>query len=115
MSLSNYLKEQKIVGISEIDTRALTQHLRANGAQSGCIMTGAINEKEAIKKAQSFKGIAGMDLASVVSTSKKYIAKEGEWALGLGYQKIPKFKYHVVAYDFGIKKKYLKNANFKGV
>ena len=108
MSLPDYLKEKKIVGISEIDTRALTQHLRANGAQSGCIMTGVINEKEAKKKAQSFKGIAGMDLASVVSTSKKYIAKEGEWALGLGYQKIPKFKYHVVAYDFGIKRNILR-------
>ena len=108
MSLSNYLKEQKIVGISEIDTRALTQHLRANGAQSGCIMTGTINEEEAVKKAKSFKGIAGMDLASVVSTSKKYISKEGEWELGLGYQKAPKFKYHVVAYDFGIKRNILR-------
>ena len=108
MSLSNYLKEQKIVGISEIDTRGLTQHLRANGAQSGCIMTGTINEEEAVKKAKSFKGIAGMDLASVVSTSKKYISKEGEWELGLGYQKAPKFKYHVVAYDFGIKRKILR-------
>ena len=114
MSLPDYLKEQKIVGISEIDTRALTQHLRANGAQSGCIMTGVINEKEAIKKAQSFKGIAGMDLASVVSTSKKYIAKEGEWALGLGYHKIPKFKYHVVAYDFGIKRNILRMLTSRG-
>ena len=114
MSLSEYLKEQKIVGISGIDTRALTQYLRANGAQSGCIMTGAINEKEAIKKAKSFKGIAGMDLASAVTTSKKYIAKEGEWALGLGYQKIPKFKYHVVAYDFGMKRNILRMLTSRG-
>ncbi len=114
MSLSKYLKEQKIVGISGIDTRALTQHLRANGAQSGCIMTGVINEKEAIKKAKSFKGITGMDLASVVSTSKKYTAKEGEWALGIGYQKIPKFKYHVVAYDFGIKRNILRMLTSRG-
>jgi len=114
MSLSKYLKEQKIVGISGIDTRALTQHLRTNGAQSGCIMTGVINEKEAIKKAKSFKGIAGMDLASLVSTPKKYIAKEGQWDLGLGYQKAPKIKYHVVAYDFGIKRNILRMLTSRG-
>ena len=111
MSLSEYLKGQKIVGISEIDTRALTQHLRINGSQSGCIMAGTIDEKEAIKKAQSFIGITGMDLASVVSTKKKYIAKDGEWMLGEGYQKIPKPKYHVVAYDFGIKRNILRMLN----
>ena len=66
-SLSDFLKKQKIIGISGIDTRALTQHLRTNGAQAGCISTGVINEKQAIKKARSFKGIAGMDLAKVVS------------------------------------------------
>jgi len=114
MSLSNYLNEQKIVGISGIDTRALTQHLRVNGAQSGCIMAGAIDEVEAIKKAKSFKGIAGMDLASVVSTPKKYIFKEGEWELGLGYQKVSKFKYHVVAYDFGIKRNILRMLTSRG-
>mgnify|MGYP000421517345 CR=1 FL=1 len=111
MSLSEYLKGQKIVGISEIDTRALTQHLRINGSQSGCIMAGTIDEKEAVKKAQSFIGITGMDLASVVSTKKKYIAKDGEWMLGEGYQKIPKPKYHVVAYDFGIKRNILRMLN----
>ena len=114
MSLSEYLKEQKIVGISGIDTRALTQHLRVNGAQSGCIMTGASNDAEAIKKAKSFKGLAGMDLASVVSTTKKYIFKEGEWELGLGYPKVSKFKYHVVAYDFGIKKNILRILTSRG-
>jgi carbamoyl-phosphate synthase small subunit len=111
MSLSEYLKSQKIVGISEIDTRALTQYLRINGSQSGCIMAGTIDEKEAVKKAQSFIGIAGMDLASVVSTQKKYIAKDGEWLLGEGYQKLPKPKYHVVAYDFGIKRNILRMLN----
>jgi carbamoyl-phosphate synthase small subunit len=114
MSLFDYLKEQKIVGISEIDTRALTKYLRENGAQSGCIMAGSVDEKEAIRKAQYFKGIAGMDLASVVSTSKKYIAKEGEWILGSGYQKPLAFKYHVVAYDFGIKKNILRMLSSRG-
>ena len=114
MSLSEYLTEQKIVGISGIDTRALTQHLRVNGAQSGCIMTGASNDAEAIKKAKSFKGLAGMDLASVVSTKKKYIFKEGEWELGLGYPKVSKFKYHVVAYDFGIKRNILRILTSRG-
>ncbi len=107
-SLSDFLKKQKIIGISGIDTRALTQHLRTNGAQAGCISTGVINEKQAIKKARSFQGIAGMDLAKVVSTKKKYTTKEGEWKLGLGYKKVSSFKYHVVAYDFGIKKNILR-------
>ena len=111
MSLSKYLKTQKIVGISGIDTRALTQHLRINGSQAGCIMAGSINAQEAIRKAKSFNGIAGMDLASVVSTRKKYIAKEAEWELGLGYQTPPKFEYHVVAYDFGIKRNILRMLN----
>ncbi len=114
MSLSDFLKDQKIVGISGIDTRALTQHLRINGSQSGCIMAGTINEKEAVKKAKSFNGITGMDLASVVSTQKKYIAKEGEWGLGIGYQKPPKYRYHVVAYDFGIKRNILRMLNSRG-
>ncbi|MDC0183212.1 glutamine-hydrolyzing carbamoyl-phosphate synthase small subunit [Nitrosomonadales bacterium] len=107
-SLSDFLKKQKIIGISGIDTRALTQHLRTNGAQAGCITTGVINEKQAIKKARSFQGIAGMDLAKVVSTKKKYTTKEGEWELGLGYKKVSLTKYHVVAYDFGIKKNILR-------
>jgi len=114
MSLSDFLKDQKIVGISGIDTRALTQLLRINGSQSGCIMAGTINEKEAVKKAKSFNGITGMDLASVVSTQKKYIAKEGEWGLGIGYQKPPKYRYHVVAYDFGIKRNILRMLNSRG-
>ena len=113
-SLSDFLKKQKIVAISGIDTRALTQYLRTNGAQSGCIMTGNINEKEAIKKAKSFRGISGMDLASVVSTSRKYINKEGEWKLGSGYQKNSSFKYHVVAYDFGIKRNILRMLSSRG-
>ena len=113
-SLSDFLKKQKIVGIAGIDTRALTQYLRTNGAQSGCIMTGNINEKEAIKKAKSFRGISGMDLASVVSTSKKYINKEGEWKLDSGYQNHSSFKYHVVAYDFGIKRNILRMLSSRG-
>ena len=113
-SLSDFLKKQKIVGIAGIDTRALTQYLRTNGAQSGCIMTGNINEKEAIKKAKSFRGISGMDLASVVSTSRKYINKEGEWKLGSGYQKNSSFKYHVVAYEFGNKRNILRMLSSRG-
>ena len=113
-SLSDFLKKQKIVAISGIDTRALTQYLRTNGAQSGCIMTGNINEKEAIKKAKSFRGISGMDLASVVSTSRKYINKEGEWKLDSGYQNHSSFKYHVVAYDFGIKRNILRMLSSRG-
>lgn len=103
-SLSDYLKSQNVVGIAGIDTRKLTRILREKGAQNGAIMAGeAANTEEALALAKSFPGLAGMDLAKVVSTTKPYVWTESEWKLGSGYgqQKAP--KYHVVAYDYGVK------------
>jgi len=108
MSLDAYLKHKNIVGISGIDNRELTRILRDKGAQSGCIMAGeaaqqADAEAQAITKAQSFSGLAGMDLARQVSTTEAYQWQSGIWALGEGYAKAGAAKFKVVAYDFGAK------------
>src|SRR5262245_9424466 len=66
--LGDYLKEQEIVGIADIDTRKLTRILREKGAQNGCLTTGDVDD--ALKKARAFPGLAGMDLAKVVTTKK---------------------------------------------
>lgn len=107
-SLSDYLKANNIVAIANIDTRRLTRHLIENSAQAGVIMAGEIDEAIALKTAQAFPGLSGMDLAKVVSCKKSYVATENVWRLGLGYQKESQFKYHVVAFDYGIKKNILR-------
>jgi carbamoyl-phosphate synthase small subunit len=84
-NLSDYLKANNIVAIADIDTRALTRHLRENGAQAGCIMAGEVDEAAALIKAKAFPGLAGMDLAKVVSCKTAYEFTDGEWALGKGY------------------------------
>jgi len=102
--LPDYLREQKIVAIAGIDTRRLTRHLRDKGAQSGCIITGNLDEQHAIRKAQSFSGLEGMDLAQEVTTTKPYQWRQGIWHFN-GYRDIPEeaLTCHVVAYDFGVK------------
>ena len=108
MSLEDYLQQKGIVAISDIDTRQLTRLLREKGAQNGAIMAGeAIDEAAAIKAAQDFTGLAGMDLAKQVSTEKSYQWTLGEWTLELGYSAAEDLKYHIVAYDYGIKKNIL--------
>ncbi|HEY8569577.1 glutamine-hydrolyzing carbamoyl-phosphate synthase small subunit [Microbulbifer sp.] len=109
-SLEDYLKARNIVGIADIDTRRLTRILRDKGAQSGCIVTGDnIDEAEALKQAQAFAGLKGMDLAKVVSTKEKYDFNEGTWELGLGHKPAPAAQpYKVVAYDFGVKRNILR-------
>ena len=103
-NLSDYLKAENIVAIAGIDTRKLTRILRDKGAQSGCLVTGDnINVEEAIAKAKSFEGLAGMDLAKVVSVTKPYTWTSGEWRLGKGYVEQTNPKFHVVAYDYGVK------------
>ncbi|MCG3730867.1 glutamine-hydrolyzing carbamoyl-phosphate synthase small subunit [Vibrio cincinnatiensis] len=111
-SLSDYLKSQNIVGIADIDTRKLTRHLRANGAQNGCLMAGDnLDQALALSKAKEFPGLKGMDLAKVVSTKEAYSWKQGSWTLEGG---LPEAKddselpYHVVAYDFGAKRNILR-------
>ena len=107
-NLSDYLKAENIVAIAGIDTRKLTRILREKGAQSGCILTGDnINAEDAIAKAKSFEGLAGMDLAKVVSVKKPYPWTSGEWRLGKGYVEQENPKFHVVAYDFGVKRNIL--------
>ncbi|MDG2952297.1 glutamine-hydrolyzing carbamoyl-phosphate synthase small subunit [Exercitatus varius] len=103
-SLSDYLKENNVVAIADIDTRRLTRHLRDNGAQAGCIMAGEIDEAKALQFAKSFGSMAGKDLAKEVTCDKPYSWDEGEWKLGEGYVKAPKAEFNVVAYDFGVKR-----------
>src|SRR5687768_2602786 len=105
--LTGYLKKNKIVGIAELDTRKLTRILREKGAQSGCLTTDSDIEK-AVAKAKAFPGLAGMDLAKVVTTAKPYEWTEGSWELGKGYRKIENPRHHVVAYDYGIKRNILR-------
>lgn len=105
--LSSYLKKHGIVAISDIDTRKLTRILREKGAQAGCILAsdsiGAeLDAGLALAEAKAFPGLAKMDLAQVVSTDKAYEWTQGEWALS-GYKPQHQSKFHVVAYDFGVK------------
>jgi carbamoyl-phosphate synthase small subunit len=108
LSLSDFLKQKNIIGIAGIDTRSLTKHLREFGSQSGCIIAGDINEEKAYQDAKNYGGLVGLDLAQVVTTKSPYVFQEGEWSLGKGFQKNLKEKYHVVAYDFGIKRNILR-------
>ncbi|MFM2396917.1 MAG: hypothetical protein RLZZ144_167, partial [Pseudomonadota bacterium] len=106
-SLSDYLKENNVVAIAGIDTRKLTRILRSKGAQNGCIATGD-DVEAALAAARGFAGLAGMDLAQVVTCDQSYQWTQTEWQLGAGYgvQSSPKF--HVVAYDFGVKRNILR-------
>jgi carbamoyl-phosphate synthase small subunit len=101
--LCGYLQQHGKVGIADIDTRKLTRILREKGAQSGCLMAGDVDVESALSKARSFPGLAGMDLAKVVSTDKPYEWSEGSWELGKGYRTIENPRFHVVACDYGAK------------
>jgi carbamoyl-phosphate synthase small subunit len=107
-SLSDYLKHQNIVAIADIDTRRLTRVLREKGAQSGCIMAGALDEAKALEAARAFPGLAGMDLAKVVTVPKAYEWTETEWRLGRGYGQQSEPRFHVVAFDYGVKRNILR-------
>ena len=104
-SFKDFLEAGKTVAIGDIDTRKLTRLLREKGAQSGCIMTGNANPEIAVQHANKFPGIAGMDLAKFVTTNKAY-----QWCYGTGFDQRGRIMsrrvapYHVVAYDFGIKR-----------
>ncbi|KWD62480.1 carbamoyl-phosphate synthase small subunit [Burkholderia ubonensis] len=102
-TLGDYLRDEGVVAIAGIDTRKLTRILRDKGAQNGCILAGSTDEAKAIELARSFPGLAGMDLAKVVSTAKPFEWKQTEWKLGSGYGMQEAPKYRVVAYDFGVK------------
>ena len=106
--LSSYLRAGEVVGIADIDTRRLTRIVREKGAQSGCIMAGRINLDEALKLARGFPGLAGMDLAKVVSCNKPFEWREGVWELGVGFKANQDAPLHVVAYDYGVKNNILR-------
>lgn len=109
LSLENFLEENNLVAIADIDTRRLTSILRKSGAQSGCIMTGDIDPKLASDKAKAFPGIAGMDLAKVVCVKEPY-----EWNDGSNFSnrlrpiKQTEKVFNVVALDYGVKRNILR-------
>jgi carbamoyl-phosphate synthase small subunit len=107
-TLPQYLKRHNVVAIANVDTRKLTRILRDKGAQSGCLMAGEVDEVRALELARGFSGLAGLDLAKVVSRTSSEVWLEGEWKLegGFGRQAAPKF--HVVAYDYGVKRNILR-------
>ena len=107
-SLGDYLVARGIVAIADIDTRQLTRLLREKGAQNGAIMAGAgLDEAQAREAAREFPGLSGMDLARQVTTVQQYQWTQSTWALGEGYRPAGEPRYHVVAYDYGIKKNIL--------
>jgi carbamoyl-phosphate synthase small subunit len=108
LTLSQYLQDQGVVAIAGVDTRKLTRLLRDKGAQSGCLMAGRIDEAEALAAARAFPGLAGMDLAKVVSRESAGSWSETEWRLASGYGTQASAKRHVVAYDFGVKRNILR-------
>jgi carbamoyl-phosphate synthase small subunit len=119
MSLTEYLVKEKTIAIADIDTRQLTRHLRTHGAQNGCILALAEGEAatqalidKAIALAKAAPNMSGLDLAKVVTTTKTYAWTQAEWQLynptlngkaGYSEQIAADAKFHVVAYDFGVK------------
>jgi carbamoyl-phosphate synthase small subunit len=108
-TLDHYLQRNGIVAIADIDTRALTRILREKGAQGGCMIAGPrVDAKAALAKAGTFPGMAGADLAKVVSAQQSYEWTEGSWDLDRVAWNQPEIQYHVVAYDFGVKRQILR-------
>jgi carbamoyl-phosphate synthase small subunit len=117
-TLNNFLVEENIVAIADIDTRRLTRILRDKGAQNGCIVSGEnLDADKAIKVAREFPGLMGADLAKDVTTNKHYEWSEGTWSLETKLNKNSKTgaqKLRVVAYDFGVKRNILRILIEKG-
>ena len=108
LHLDEYLRQKNVTGIAGIDNRELTRILREKGAQGGCILAGADAEQTgaediAIERARAFPGLAGMDLAKEVTTTRAYDWAAGIWRLGEGYGEAGRARFRVVAYDFGVK------------
>jgi len=112
-SLSEYLRAENCVAIADIDTRKLTRILRDGGAQAGAILVGEDAER-ALALARSFPGMAGLDLARVVSVAHPYEWTETEWQLGRGYGALTEPRLHVVAYDYGVKRNILRMLATRG-
>ncbi|MCC7487765.1 MAG: glutamine-hydrolyzing carbamoyl-phosphate synthase small subunit, partial [Burkholderiales bacterium] len=107
-TLPEYLQGHGVVAIAGIDTRRLTRILREKGAQSGCVMAGRIAADEALARARAFPGLAGMDLAKVVSARRAYEWTEGSWRLGTGFARLERPRFRVAAYDYGVKRNILR-------
>ncbi len=121
ITLSGYLKREGTVALANIDTRKLTRILRSKGAQNGCILTLApgeqitpAHEQKAIELAKAAPSMAGQDLAKVVSQKDTTAWTEGEWALGSGYSQPKDAKFHVVAFDYGVKRNILRMLTSRG-
>ena len=119
--LSTYLRDHGTVAIANIDTRALTRHLREHGAQNGCIFALEVGQlpdanriAQAVQLARSAPSMAGLDLAKVVTASETSTWSEAEWALGTGYTQVDAPRFHVVAYDFGVKSNILRMLAARG-
>jgi carbamoyl-phosphate synthase small subunit len=115
LTLSDYLKRENTVGIADIDTRKLTRLLRTKGAQNGCILALQPGQDitpelvdRAVAEARKAPAMNGLDLAKVVSADKSYGWEQTEWHLGSGYGRLEKPRYHVVAFDYGVKKNILR-------
>lgn len=106
-SLPEYLSAQGIVAIAGIDTRKLTRILRESGAQGSCILVGEDAER-AVELARGFPGMSGQDLAKVVSIKERADWTQGTWELGSGYTQPAQDRFHVVAYDYGVKSNILR-------
>ncbi len=107
-SLPDFLKQQDVVAICDVDTRRLTRHLREQGAKNGVLYSAGYSDEEAKKALLDFRGLSGADLAAEVSTSSAYDWDEGLWCSGGGFSTRKKDDFHVVAYDFGIKRTILR-------
>jgi carbamoyl-phosphate synthase small subunit len=107
-SLTDYLQSRNVVGVAEVDTRRLTRRLRERGAQNGCLMAGDIDLDAAVAQARAFPGLAGMDLAKVVSVRAPYAWTEGSWQLEPAARPAATPRFHVVAFDYGIKRNILR-------
>ncbi len=108
-TLAEYLQRQGIVAIADIDTRKLTRILREQGAQGGAIVCGpAATAEAALELAQAFPGMIGLDLAKEVSCREPYEWQQGTWDLDKQQWGSSAGTYHVVAYDFGVKRNILR-------
>jgi len=117
--LTTYLKRSALVAIGDIDTRRLTRLLRSKGSQNGCIRAGldahsAEAQRAALEAARKAPSMAGQDLAKVVSVDKPYAWNQSLWARGAGYHAIDHSRFHVVAFDYGVKHNILRNLAERG-
>jgi carbamoyl-phosphate synthase small subunit len=113
-TLDAYLGRHGIVGIQGIDTRALTRHLRDHGAQEGVISTEDLEPRSLVAKAKASPGLIGRDLVKEVTCQAAHAWSESVWRLGEGYTAAPPARFHVVAYDSGIKRNILRQLTAEG-